>query len=191
MQSCTITSPLYVPVPRHSSQCTFLQMIYTVGNQHTAGDGHRPEDAKATRATPWLTGEGAVGHIRIRWTVEAHVAAQELEIAIGFGTREFISGKQQTLPRTTNFELRTVTRTLRFNYPRRRPPRCRDPPRHALRQQQQDGGKTDVLCHQTAPPQCSASKMSPRISTGPEPVLSAHTPSPPEREYVVYWYSIQ
>ena len=25
-------------------------------------------------ATPWSTGAGAVGHMRIRWTVEAHVA---------------------------------------------------------------------------------------------------------------------
>jgi hypothetical protein len=38
----------------------------------------------ATMATPWLTGVGAVGHMRIRLTVEAHVAAQEREIAIGF-----------------------------------------------------------------------------------------------------------
>jgi hypothetical protein len=44
-------------------------------------------------ATPWLTGAGAVGHMRTRWTVEAHVAAQEREIVV----------------------LRTVTRTLRFN----------------------------------------------------------------------------
>jgi hypothetical protein len=27
-------------------------------------------------ATPWLTGAGAVGHKRIRWTVEANVAAR-------------------------------------------------------------------------------------------------------------------
>jgi hypothetical protein len=33
-------------------------------------------------ATPWLTGAGAVGHMRISWTVEAHVAAQEREIAM-------------------------------------------------------------------------------------------------------------
>jgi hypothetical protein len=33
--------------------------------------------------TPWLTGAGAVGLMRIRWTVEAHVAAQEREITIG------------------------------------------------------------------------------------------------------------
>jgi hypothetical protein len=40
--------------------------------------------------------------MRIRWTVEAHFAAQEREIAIGFGKKEskFISGKQ----RTTNYE---------------------------------------------------------------------------------------
>jgi hypothetical protein len=31
-----------------------------------------------------LTGAGAVGHMRIRETVEAHVAAQEQEIATGF-----------------------------------------------------------------------------------------------------------
>jgi len=35
-------------------------------------------------ATPWLTDDGAVGHMWIRWTVKAHVAAQELEIAIWF-----------------------------------------------------------------------------------------------------------
>ncbi len=52
-------------------------MIYTVGNPHTAGDWQRPEDAQATRATPWLTDEGAVGHMQIRWTVESHVVAQE------------------------------------------------------------------------------------------------------------------
>jgi hypothetical protein len=38
----------------------------------------------ATMATPWLTGAGAVGHMRIREAVDAHVAAQEREIAIGF-----------------------------------------------------------------------------------------------------------
>jgi hypothetical protein len=43
---------------------------------------------RATRVTPLFTGAGAVGHMRIRWTVEAHVAAQEREIAIGFGKRE-------------------------------------------------------------------------------------------------------
>jgi hypothetical protein len=42
MQSCTSTSPLYVPVPTHSSQCTFLQMIYTAGNPHIAGDRQCP-----------------------------------------------------------------------------------------------------------------------------------------------------
>jgi hypothetical protein len=35
-------------------------------------------------ATPWLTDAGAVGHMLIRWTVEAHVVDQEREIAIGF-----------------------------------------------------------------------------------------------------------
>ena len=34
---------------------------------------------------------------------------------------------------------------------------------------------------QPAPPPHDAAKMSPRISTGPEPVLAAHAPSPPER----------
>jgi hypothetical protein len=56
MQSCTSTSPLHVPVPRHISQCTFLQMIYTAGNQHTVVDGQLPVDAHAddrpTDATP-------------------------------------------------------------------------------------------------------------------------------------------
>ena len=47
MQSCTSTSPPHVPVPRISSQCTFLQMIYTAGNQHTNCYGHHPEDAHA------------------------------------------------------------------------------------------------------------------------------------------------
>jgi hypothetical protein len=46
--------------------------------------------------TPWLTGAGVVGHMRIRWTVEAHVAAQEREIAIGLGKRRtFISGNNE------------------------------------------------------------------------------------------------
>jgi hypothetical protein len=42
---------------------------------------------EATMATPWLTRARAVGHMRIRRTMdgEAHVAAQEREIAIGFG----------------------------------------------------------------------------------------------------------
>jgi hypothetical protein len=47
IQSCTSISSLHVPVTRHSSQCTFLQMIYTAGNPHTACYGQRPEDAHA------------------------------------------------------------------------------------------------------------------------------------------------
>jgi hypothetical protein len=34
-----------------------------------------------------LTGAGALGHMRSRWTVKAHVAVQGREIAIGFGKR--------------------------------------------------------------------------------------------------------
>jgi hypothetical protein len=59
IESCTSTSPLHVPVPRCSSQCTFLQMTYTAGNLHAAGDGQLPEDAHAaarpTEATPRVT----------------------------------------------------------------------------------------------------------------------------------------
>ena len=43
-----------------------------------------PVPLRATMATPWLTDAGAVGHMLIRWTVEAHVVDQEREIAIGF-----------------------------------------------------------------------------------------------------------
>jgi hypothetical protein len=47
--------------------------------------------------------------MRIYWTVEAHVAAQEREIAIGFGKRvNLFRRNNEPLPRTTNFELRTV-----------------------------------------------------------------------------------
>jgi hypothetical protein len=34
-------------------------------------------------------------------------------------------------------------------------------------------------CHQQAPPQHDAAKMSPRISISLEPVLATHAPSPP------------
>ena len=34
-------------------------------------------------------------------------------------------------------------------------------------------------CQQPAPPPRDAAKMSPRISTSPEPVLASHVPSPP------------
>jgi hypothetical protein len=50
----------------------------------SARDGGDEGAGSATMATPWLTGAGAVGHMRIRWTVEAHVADQEREIAIVF-----------------------------------------------------------------------------------------------------------
>ena len=58
-------------------------------------------------ATPWLTGAGAMGHMRIRCTVEAYVAAQERGIAIGFGKKVNLFRETTNLPtnlRILNYE---------------------------------------------------------------------------------------
>jgi hypothetical protein len=70
-------------------------------------------------------------------------------------------------------------RTAPGTRPRRRPPRRRTP--HAKppdnNNRMQEGRMS--CCQQQAPPPRDAAKMSPRISTSPEPVLAAHVPSPP------------
>jgi hypothetical protein len=69
-------------------------------------------------------------------------------------------------------------RTAPGTRPHRRPPRLRTP--HAKppanNNRMQEGR---ISCRQQpAPPPRDAAKMSPRISTSPEPVLAAHVPSP-------------
>jgi hypothetical protein len=66
---------------------------------------------RVAMATPLLTGDGAVGHMR---------SVEQLNCMLQFKSRRSPSGlkkkgvnvfpKQHTLPRTTNCELRTVTR---------------------------------------------------------------------------------
>ena len=57
---------------------------------------------RAMMTTPWLTGAGAVGQMRIRWTVEAHVASQDREITIWFG--KGVSLFRETTNLITNYE---------------------------------------------------------------------------------------
>jgi hypothetical protein len=74
--------------------------------------------------TPWLTGAGAVGHMQIRWTVEAHVAAQEREVAMVCWNRNgLLKNKQrfiqsyelinrltgEPIPRGTRFMINRLT----------------------------------------------------------------------------------
>jgi hypothetical protein len=84
--------------------------VVRVGREEEGVISLLPAAREATMATPWLTGAGALGHMRIRRTVDAHVAAQEREIAIGFGKKCFFLADNEPY-----HELLTVTRTLLFH----------------------------------------------------------------------------
>jgi hypothetical protein len=134
----------------------------------TDGDGQGPEDAHATaRGRP-------PGDARRQPRVSPNSTGQQQKLE-QCAPRHGEGGQRR---RRTAAPLTPRGRQWAApgSRPRRRPPRRHNPPRHAPRQQQQDGGKTDVLScangpswalHRAMQQRCHHASASARIPSWP------------------------